>query len=273
MKRIFAAIFVIACAGTVVFGECSNSDIKALEAFDRAWGAAGDNGDANALSAILADDFVGMPGMMGKSATMAGQAAAYAAFKADPSTRDEVSHDRYLISCTPQSATITHRNIVSLKVGTGGRPQTLWSRSVHFLEKRGSKWQVVSNATHDMDDAMSLMYMEQDWNDANQARDKKWLDAAYAPDFQSISSTTGQLHGKADDIASTVNDKGVNELTETSNLDVRVQGNFASVTGIYRWKGKDEKGVAYDHRIRFMDTFIKRDGRWQIWGSAGAPIK
>jgi ketosteroid isomerase-like protein len=55
-------------------------------------------------------------------------------------------------------------------------------------------------------------------------------------------------------------------------MDIRMDGNTAIVTGVFRTKGKDEKGVAYDRKIRFTDTWIKRDGRWQAWATAGSII-
>ncbi len=57
MKRVFVMfVLTFACAG-YAFGECGDSDKKALEAFDRAWGDAGVKGDRAALMAIYADDY------------------------------------------------------------------------------------------------------------------------------------------------------------------------------------------------------------------------
>jgi len=36
---------------------------------------------------------------------------------------------------------------------------------------------------------------------------------------------------------------------------------------------KDEQGKAFDRRTRFTDTFIKRDGRWQVWATQGTVIQ
>jgi ketosteroid isomerase-like protein len=49
-------------------------------------------------------------------------------------------------------------------------------------------------------------------------------------------------------------------VTEESN--VKVYGNAAVVVGIFRVKGK-EKGKLYVHRERFVDTWIKSNGKWQ----------
>jgi ketosteroid isomerase-like protein len=272
MKYFLGTFALILSMLGVAFGQCSDADKKALEAFDHAWSEAGQKGDRAALMNIYADDYVGFPGMVGKTAAINGTMATFERNKANPAEAAKTTYDRYMISCTPLTATITHRNTVWTPSGQGGKPETFYSRSVHFLEKRSGKWQVVSNAGHDLDDYMILEYLEQDWNDANLKRDKAWWEKNYAADFSSVSSVTGKLMNKAEDIAESMNDKGTIELTETSDLDIRIDRNFAVVTGIYRTKGKDEKGVPYDRKSRFTDTWIKRDGRWQAWATAGTII-
>jgi ketosteroid isomerase-like protein len=60
---------------------------------------------------------------------------------------------------------------------------------------------------------------------------------------------------------------------DLSGLDVKLQGDTAVVTGLTHNKGKDEKGVAFDRKIRFTDVWVKRDGRWQILSSHGTDVK
>lgn len=269
--KFFLAVAMITISMTgSASGQCSDSDKKALEAFDRAWGDAGVRGDKAALTALYADDYIGLPDMETKTATITATMADFERNKANPGAIPAAMHDHYMITCTPASALITHRNTVA--TGPGGRPGTAYTRSVHTLEKRNGKWQVVSNATHGLDDVMTLEYLEQDWNNANLKRDKEWFEKNFASDFVSVSSTSGKVAGKAEDIAETVNDKGTVELTQTSNLQINVDGNRALVIGIYRSKGKDAQGAAYDRKIRFTDTWIRRDGRWQAWSTTGVVI-
>ncbi len=268
MKYIFGTLVVIVGMFGAAFGQCSSADKAALEAFDRAWGVAGENGDKGALMNILADDFVGLPGMVTKTASIEGTMKTFERNKANPAGADKVTHDSYTISCTPNSATIIHRNIVWTPDGTGGKPETFWTRSIHFLEKRGGKWQVVSNAGHEMDDAMILGYLENDWNNAAIKKDKAWFDKYYAAEFSSVSSRDGRLRNKEEDIA-TLNDAGGDDWAEILGMNIRVDGNTAIVTGVNHVKGKDDKGVAYDVKVRFTDTWIKRDGRWQAWATQG----
>ena len=251
------------------FGECSSADRAALEAFDRDWGMAGEHGDKAALMNILADDFVGFPGMVGKTTSIEGTMKTFERNKANPSMADKTTHDSYMISCTANTATITHRNIIWTPDGEGGKPETFWTRSVHFLEKRGGKWQVVSNAGGNMDEYMTLGYLEHDWNDAALKKDKSWFDKYYASDYTSVSSKDGAMMTKAEDIADIMKPSGGDDWNELSELNVRMEGNTAIVVGVNHVKGKDDKGVAFDRKIRFTDTWIKRDGRWQAWATQG----
>jgi ketosteroid isomerase-like protein len=261
-----AAFAVAAAAG------CSDADKKALEAFDRAWGSAGENGDKAALMKIYADDYTGLPGMQGKMDTITETMKAYERNKANPAGADKVTHDHYFITCTANSATVTHRNTVWTPDGTGGKPETFYTRSVHFLEKRNGNWQVVSNAGGGgLDDYAVVWYLEQDWNNAVLKKDKEWFEKNYAPDFSSISSTSATLMNKQQDIADSMDPKVTMDLVETTGMNIRIDGNFAVVTGVFRTKGKDDKG-AFDRRIRYTDTWIRRDGRWQAWASQGTVI-
>ncbi len=124
MKRILAMLVLTLAAVGYVFGECSDADRKALEAFDRAWGDAGVNGDRTALMNIYADDYAGLPGMLNKTVTIEDTMKAFERNKANPQMADKITHDNYMISCTPTTATITHRNIITTKDGAGGKEET-----------------------------------------------------------------------------------------------------------------------------------------------------
>jgi ketosteroid isomerase-like protein len=180
----------------------------------------------------------------------------------------KVVYGHYVISCTPTSAVVTHRNEVTSTVG--GKEQTSYSRSVHVLEKRGGRWQVVSNAGHPLNDSAILAYMERDWNDAFIRRDRGWFDRNYADDASFVQAS-GVLMNKADAIADATADKGLQSL-ELSEVAIRVDGNAAVVTGVNRARGRDTQGRSMDYRLRFTDTFVKRDGRWLVWASQATRI-
>lgn len=272
MKKILTISFLMMSMAAIAAGECSVADKKALEAFDAAWSKAGLGGDHAALMAIYADDYTGLPGLMGKGVTVENTMKTFEANKANPAGADKVTYDHYRISCTPNTATITHRNTVWTANGSGGKPETFYTRSVHFLEKRGGKWQVVSNAGGGLDDYDVLWYLEQDWNQAVLTKDKAWFEKNYASDFSSISSSSGKLLNKLEAVADDTDPKVAMELVETTGMNIRIDGNTAVVTGVFRTKGKDDKGAAFDRKIRYTDTWIKRDGRWQAWASQGTSI-
>ena len=271
MKTLLLAIVVLAVSVVSVAAECTESDRKALEAFDHAWGDATRGGDRAALMNIYADDYMGLPGMQGKAAAIDGAVAAAERNKANPNS-DKTSYDHYLITCTPTSATITHRNTVWTAMGSGGKPETFYTRSVHVLEKRNGKWQVVSNAGHGIDDYDVIWYLEQDWNDAVLKQDKAWFEKNYADDFSSISGSSATLMNKAQDIADTVDPKTSFEAVDTTNMNIRIDGDKAIVTGVFHTKGKGADGP-FDRKVRYTDVWIKRDGRWVAWASQGTPMK
>jgi ketosteroid isomerase-like protein len=140
------------------------------------------------------------------------------------------------------------------------------------LERSGDHWVVVSNAGQPLNDEGVLLYLEQEWNDASKAGDATWFERNYARDATDISSRTGVIHSKAEEIASMKDNKQVLDSLELSELNVRVEGNAAVVTGINRVKGHDEKSGAFDRKTSFTDSYIKRDGRWQVWATQGTII-
>jgi ketosteroid isomerase-like protein len=272
MKRILSVSLLMIAAATIAFGQCSDADKKKLEDFDRAWGEASVRGDRAFLQNVYADNFMGLgaTGALDKAQTIEGAMRQAERDKANPNAA-KVSHDYYMITCTPNSATITHRNVITEKMG--GKEETFYSRSVHVLERRGDGWQVVSNAGHPLDDAGTLLYMEREWNDAGKRNDMAWFERNYADDATDISSRSGAIHSKAEEIASMKDDKTTVDSLELSDMNVRVEGNSAIVTGVNRVRGKDAQGQAFDRRVRFTDTYVKRDGRWQVWATQGTLVQ
>lgn len=272
MRGFLKAIVLATMSSAPLHAQCSDADRKDLEAFDRAWGDATTRGDRMQLQAIYADDYAGagLTGTIGKAAAIDNAARAAERSRANPQAAPKVTYDNYIITCTPNSATITHRNTVVAMVN--GQERTTYSRSVHVLEKRGARWQVVGNAGHALDDAAMLLYMESDWNQADKNHDAAWFERNYADDATDISSRTGAIQNKAEVTASVKTDKTVLESLELSETSVRVEGNMAVVTGVNHVKGRDEQGKAFDRRARFTDTFVKRDGRWRVWATQGTII-
>jgi len=256
-------------AASPLLAQCSQADKAALEALDKSWGDATVSGDRARMAPFLADSYIGINigSTLDRQTTIANAEHAAQVNKANPAP--PATPDHYAISCTPFTATITHRN-------TAIDPATrlpAYSRSVHFLEKQGNSWKAVSNAGHALTDQQQLLYMEQDWNDATIRHDGDWTDRNYASFASDISSRTGGIETKSEAVASARSSKTVYDAVELSDLVARVEGDVGVVTGVNRVRGKDDQGKVFDRRVRFTDTFIKRDGRWQVWATQGTVIQ
>jgi ketosteroid isomerase-like protein len=271
MKGILAAGALISALSAPAFGQCTDAAAKELEAFDRAWAEATRLGDRAALQGIIADNFTGITPteLTGKAELIDGAVTSAEKAKTDPGPAPKVVYDHYVIGCTPSTATMTHRNTVTET--ENGKEHTSYSRSVHVLEKRGDRWQVVSNAGHPLADSTVLLYLERDWNAAEMKRDAAWFERTLTDDYTGVDGSTGKATTKAEDIA------GIKTNTvdsaNLSGLGVRMQGDVAVVTGLTHNKGKNDKGVAFDRKIRFTDVWVKRDGKWQVLSSHGSDVK
>lgn len=273
MKRILSLTLLVLSASIGAFGQCSEADRQKLIALDKAWSEASQRGDKAFLENIFADDYMNTnaAGTITKAQAIENALRVAALRSANPQGAAQNTTDNYIIACTPNSATVTHRNVTVTMVD--GKEQTSYSRSVHILEKRGGEWRVVSDAGGPLNDAGQLLYMEMDWSEADKKGDTAWFERNFANDYFGISSLTGKLNTKADDVAEIKSRKEVYDSAVASDMRVRVEGNTGVVTGIYHLKGKDDKGQPFDRRIRFTDIYLKKDGRWQVIGSQGTPIK
>ncbi|HWT14611.1 MAG TPA: nuclear transport factor 2 family protein [Patescibacteria group bacterium] len=256
----------------VVFADCPPAEQAALEKFDRDWGDAGQAGDAAALGRILADDFRDLtPGDgLNKAESIAATMKSNADNKANPNPAKAMP-DHYLIQCSANSATITHRTAFSGK-DADGKSWTDYRRSIHVLEKRGGQWQVVSTLGSPLGDGDTLRYLELDWSAADLRGDASWLEQNLADDFSGVSNRTGKMSTKSEEIADMKAGTMKYTMAETSNLGVRRHGDVAVVTGHYHYAGTNAKGEAVDRKIAFTDTWKKEDDRWLVWASQGTLI-
>ena len=273
MRRILATALLILSANALASGQCSEADKQKLMALDKAWGEVAQRGDRAALQNLYADDYINPAptGALNKTQAIDNAVRDAERRKAAPQSADSVAHDLYVITCTPNTATITHRNVVTAKVD--GKERHFYTRSAHFLEKRGGEWKVVSDAGAPLDDAGQLLYMEMEWADADQKGDLAWFERNLAENYSGISSRTGKLMTKADEIADIKNRKDAFTSVAASDMQVRVEGDTGVVTGVYHMKGRDEKGQPVDRRIRYTDVYVKRDGRWMVLASQGTPMQ
>ena len=238
MRMLFAVLFLLSAGAAGA--ACTDADKAALENFAR-------------------DRKTVIDGMV-KNAE-----AAKASGKSEPVP----TQDFYEINCTDRSALITHR--VWGTDGDGADAKVWQARSIHQLEKIDGRWQVVSNAVHNLSDEWIVGYKDLEWNLADLNADKAWFERNLADDYWGVDSKTGAMENKAAALASV--GEGKTTVAVTTDMDVQVDGDNGRVSGIYHTEGTDKDGKVFKRSLRYIDTFVKRDGRWQIWSSQATPIK
>jgi ketosteroid isomerase-like protein len=107
-----------------------------------------------------------------------------------------------------------------------------------------------------------LLKLENAWSAAVINRDQAFLDRLCADEYIST-SPDGLTADKRAEIVDLMSGRFKWESAALSDMNVRVYGNAAVVTGL-----NTLKGIYGDQDIsgpyRFTDVFVKRDGRWQV---------
>jgi ketosteroid isomerase-like protein len=137
----------------------------------------------------------------------------------------------------------------------------------------GQSVDAVTNAPREVADGKILLQMERAWNEALKTRNVAWLEQNLAGDMTDVMSRDGSVLTKADNMENLKNDKATYDSLEITDLKVRVEGNAGIVTGVNHIKAHDEVGEPVEMNFAFTDTYIKRDGRWQVWASQHTRIK
>ena len=107
--------------------------------------------------------------------------------------------------------------------------------------------------------------LEAKWNDAYKRNDAAGMTALLSDDFI-ITVEDGNTFSKSGYLAHTVDSELKVQISEMTDLRVRVHGNIAIVTGAYHEKGAS-KGRLYESRDRFTDVWTKTPTGWQVIAS------
>jgi ketosteroid isomerase-like protein len=116
--------------------------------------------------------------------------------------------------------------------------------------------------------------LEGAWNQAYKSGDIKALNTLLDNAIV-LANDDGSVQTKADFLAS-VKPAGTQagsqeQQVAPESMSVRVFGNTAIATGIFRAKGIEGK-KSYVRRERFIDTWIYKDGRWICVATNATPI-
>ena len=114
-------------------------------------------------------------------------------------------------------------------------------------------------------DALSakILALEKEWNTAYNHNDIAAMNSLLADDFI-ITTEDGKTYSKSGYIALLGNSELRVEISNMSDLKVRLHGNtVVVVTGVYHEKGLS-KGKPYEYHDRFTDVWLNIAGKWQV---------
>jgi ketosteroid isomerase-like protein len=109
--------------------------------------------------------------------------------------------------------------------------------------------------------SLAPLKLEDQWTTALVNRDARTFDQLLAPNFVYTENNEVMSRG---DVIKSVN--GSDRVTWARNEGMRLHdfGDVQVITGILHLKGTANKGVPFDKRFRFTDTWQKQGGRWRI---------
>jgi ketosteroid isomerase-like protein len=115
-----------------------------------------------------------------------------------------------------------------------------------------------------------LKQMEDDWQKATRTKDAALLKRIIADDWVATDDK-GKALNREQYISQTTSTTDVVQSNENTDMQVRVYGNTAVVTGGLTEKGT-RNGTAYLDTYKWTDVFVKRGGHWQAVVSQWAKV-
>jgi ketosteroid isomerase-like protein len=110
-----------------------------------------------------------------------------------------------------------------------------------------------------------IRQIESDWGEAFERGDMATLDRLMADDYI-LTDPLGNVRSKAESLAAIKTNELRFESTESDNINVRVIGDTAVVTGRSRFRGR-YKGWPMTGQYQYTDVLVKRSGSWQAISS------
>ncbi len=107
--------------------------------------------------------------------------------------------------------------------------------------------------------------IESEWGEAFERGDMATLDRVMADDYV-LTDPLGNLRTKAESLAAIETNELRFESTESDNVNVRVNGDTAVVTGRSTFRGR-YKGWPMAGRYQYTDVLVKRSGSWKAVSS------
>jgi ketosteroid isomerase-like protein len=120
-------------------------------------------------------------------------------------------------------------------------------------------------------DQREVIKAEQRLAAAHLGLDLQTIDHLLHPDY-AILQPGGRIEGKGETLASLRSGERSWEVAQSDQLEVRLTGQTAVVTG--RWRGKGvNQGRPFDYADRFLSIWVREDGRWLNIAYSSSPIQ
>jgi ketosteroid isomerase-like protein len=120
-----------------------------------------------------------------------------------------------------------------------------------------------ASAQNRKEPAEKILALESKWNEAYKRGDVSAMESLLSPNFV-ITVEDGSTFSESGYLAYNTASALHVEISEMTDLKVRMHGNVAVVTGAYHEKGTS-KGKPYESHDRLTDVWMKNaDGSWQV---------
>ena len=123
---------------------------------------------------------------------------------------------------------------------------------------------VLPNLGQEKQDEAAVRALELKWADAYKARQITALASLLAEDYV-ITTEDGNVYSKIGFVSQNAGQLRV-DVSEMSDLRIRMHDNVAVVTGTYHEKG-ESGGKPYDYHDRLTDVWMKTGGKWRLSAS------
>ncbi len=131
-------------------------------------------------------------------------------------------------------------------------------------------WSAAAQNSADPGSATKVLALEHAWNQAEERKDTKALDALFDNALVYV-DYDGTYRTKAEFLARVKSPTSMPQQEITESMTARTFGDTVIVTGIYAAKGV-ENGKPYTRRGRFIDTWTLKNGSWLCVASQSTPL-
>lgn len=117
-----------------------------------------------------------------------------------------------------------------------------------------------------------ILHLEDAWAQVDVTNDRSIFDEIIAPDFHSASSREGKVMDRAQWLANWEYE-GVTSATNIQPAVYVVSPELAIYNGIDETRGSGSNGAEWVHQDLCTDTWVKRNGKWQVVAAHCSRIK